>query len=264
MPPSMPQISPARFRSYMFKLPLFTRLILFVIFASWIASFLWNLQAIFALTPNEIKIPTALHRTQTYTLVHAGFLHALLNAIALTPLLERFEAEHGTITSAAVLLGPLSQIPAAIYVIIERGILGRNTPVIGSSIWVFLFLAVEAMKTYRTNPHFQLGTIQIPTWITPLVLVLFTSFLIPNTSFLGHLCGLGVGYLWAMNYLNFLKPPEWALRWIEGKLNLLGRVPHYVSVDQKTYGRFGVLPTSVAPDSGIPLTYVASTQRLGP
>lgn len=58
-----------------------------------------------------------------------------------------------------------------------------------------MFLAVEAVKTYRTNPHFQLGTIQIPTWITPLVLVFFTTFLVPNTSFLGHLCGLAVGYL---------------------------------------------------------------------
>jgi GPI-anchor transamidase subunit GAA1 len=39
-------------------------------------------------------------------------------------------------------------------------------------------------------------------------------------------------------------PPERVLRFVEGKLNLLGRVPHYVSVDQKTYGRYGVLPTS--------------------
>lgn len=39
-------------------------------------------------------------------------------------------------------------------------------------------------------------------------------------------------------------PPEKVLRFIEGKLNLLGRLPHYVSVDQKTYGRYGVLPTS--------------------
>lgn len=249
----------------MVKLPVFTRLVLFIIFASWLASFVWDLAASFALIPNEIQVPLALHRTQTYPLIHAGFLHALFNAVALTPLLERFEAEHGTITSAAVLLGPLSQIPAAIYVMIERGLLRMNTPVLGSSIWVFMFLAVEAVKTYRTNPHFQLGTIQIPTWITPLVLVFFTTFLVPNTSFLGHLCGLAVGYLWALNYLNFLKPPEWILRWIEGKLNLLGRIPHYVSVDQKTYGRFGVLPTSAVSEGPLPMTtYAGGTNRLGP
>jgi len=62
------------------------------------------------------------------------------------------------------------------------------------SIWVFTLLAMEAVKTYKSNPHFQLGTTQIPTWITPLVMVLFVSFLIPNTSFLGHVCGLAFGY----------------------------------------------------------------------
>ena len=72
-----------------------------------------------------------------------------------------------------------------------------------------------------------------------------------------------------LGYLKFLAPPEWILRWIEGKLNLLGRLPHYVSVDQKTYGRYGVLPTTNptlagAGDGNIALSYVASSQRLGP
>jgi len=52
------------------------------------------------------------------------------------------------------------------------------------------------------------------------------------------MCTVGLGYL------KFLSPPEWALRWVENRLNLLARLPHYVSVDQKTYGRFGVLPSA--------------------
>jgi hypothetical protein len=88
-----------------------------------------------------------------------------------------------------------------------------------------------------------------------------TSILVPYVSLLGHLCGAGLGYLWASGYIKFLVPPEKILRWLETKLNLLGRLPHYVSVDQKTYGRYGVLPTSSvplatrSPDAG---------QRLGP
>jgi glycosylphosphatidylinositol transamidase len=62
------------------------------------------------------------------------------------------------------------------------------------SIWVFTLLAMEAVKTYKTNPHFMLGDTKIPTWITPLVMVIFVSVLVPNTSFLGHLCGLIFGY----------------------------------------------------------------------
>lgn len=128
-----------------------------------------------------------------------------------------------------------------------------------NSVWVFLLLGIEAIKTFRANPYLDVAGTQIPTWITPLVLILFTSILIPHTSLLGHLCAVSVGYLCkscqctaraqltravGLGYLKFLAPPEKLLRWIEGKLNLLGRLPHYVSVDQKTYGRYGVLPQS--------------------
>lgn len=106
----------------------------------------------------------------------------------------------------------MSTIPALLYTFIERGILGMNTAVLGArygllckkleslcankenSIWVFTLIAMEAVKTYKSNPYFMLGTTQIPTWITPFVMVLFVSFLIPNTSFLGHVCGLLFGY----------------------------------------------------------------------
>lgn len=67
-----------------------------------------------------------------------------------------------------------------------------------------------------------------------------------------------------MGYLKFLSPPEKILRWIETKLNLLGRLPHYVSIDQKTYGRFGVLPSaSPNPGASPAIGLVGSTQRLG-
>jgi len=270
MAPTLPQFSVTRMRSYIFRLPLFTRLIILLIILFWIVSIqsIWDLQEWGSLIPKETGLST-LYRTNTFPLIHAGFIHALLNIIAVTPLLERFEAEHGTLTSLLLFFGPLSTIPALVYVLLERCILRGNTAVLGASVWVFMLLGMEAIKTYRTNPYFVLGTTQIPTWTTPLVLALFVTFLIPNTSLLGHLCGLGVGYLFGLGYLRFLAPPERILRWVESKMNLLGRLPHYVSVDQKTYGRYGVLPTSTASLGGavegaIPMTYVGSTQRLGP
>ena len=45
------------------------------------------------------------YRTNTFPLVHAGFFHAFMNILALTPLLERFEAEYGTLTTLALFLG---------------------------------------------------------------------------------------------------------------------------------------------------------------
>ena len=107
-------------------------------------------------------------------------------------------------------------------------------------------------------------------------MLVVVSALIPNTSFLGHLCAVGVGYLCTLaprdcfalrsqvpvglGYLRLLAPPERILRWIEGKLNLLARLPYYISIDQKTYGRYGVLPTAHGPV--VPNPSVG--QRLGP
>lgn len=112
----------------------------------------------------------------------------------------------------------------------------------------------------------SLGGFQIPTWTSALVAIFVINFLIPNTSLLGHLCSALVGYGWELGYLKFLVPPERILRWIESKLNLLGRLPHYVSVDQKTFGRYGVLPSREDPE--VPGTarsfFVGSSQRLGP
>lgn len=160
---------------------------------------------------------------------------------------------------------------------LERYVFFSNSAAVGASVWVFLLLSVEAIKTYRQNPHLTIGGYPIPTWTTPLFLMFIIHFLVPATSLLGHLCGAAVGYLWGLGYIKFLAPSEKILRWVEGKLNLLGRLPHYVSVDQKTYGRYGVLPSTnansprIGPGRGtlgaansIAVGPVGSTQRLGP
>ncbi|KAI0106334.1 hypothetical protein F4776DRAFT_440649 [Hypoxylon sp. NC0597] len=291
--PTIQGFSTLRARSYVFRLPLFTRAMILVMTAFWLAGLqsAWDVRQWGALIPNELGL-TTMYRVNTFPLIHINFFHALFNILSLTPLLERFETEFGTLTSFALFFGrkcaclrwdgslgfvevwhrlthvaALTTIPALIYIFIEKFILRGNTAVMGASIWVFLLLGVEAIRTFKTNPYLVIGTHHVPTWTTPLVLVLVVEALIPSTSFIGHLCGVGTGYLFGLGYLKFLSPPEKALRWIEGRLNLLGRLPHYVSVDQKTYGRFGVLPTSnssASTSTMTPLGLIGSTQRLGP
>ncbi|RKF54200.1 Rhomboid protein 2 [Golovinomyces cichoracearum] len=182
MTPSLPQFSAARLKGYLYRLPLFTRVVISIIFALSLLSIqtVWNVPKWGALTPKDIDL-TSMYRTNTFPLVHTSVFHAFFNILVLTPMLERFEAEYGSLTTLALFFG-------------QRGILRMNTSVLGASIWVFTLLAMEAVKTFRTNPYFTLGTTQIPTWTTPIVLALFVSILIPNTSFLGHLCGLVFGY----------------------------------------------------------------------
>lgn len=101
--------SGARARSYVYKLPLFTRVLLFAIVAAWFAGAVtpraqWDVRAWAALVPDEVGI-TSLYRTNTYPFVHLGFIHMVMNVLALTPLLERFESEYGTLTALALFMG---------------------------------------------------------------------------------------------------------------------------------------------------------------
>ncbi|PSR92328.1 hypothetical protein BD289DRAFT_428942 [Coniella lustricola] len=263
------QLSAGRARSYVYRLPLFTRVVVAAIIASWVVGVVtdtkWDIRAWGALVPQEIGF-ASLYRTNTYPFIHLNFLHMIMNLLALTPLVERFESEYGTLTALALFMGPFSTFPAALYTITEIFILHSNTAVMGASVWFFLLLGMEAIRTYKTNPHFVIATYNIPTWTTPLLLAVVVSALVPSSSLLGHLCGLLVGYFCGLGYMKFLAPPEKVLRFIEAKLRLLQLLPRYVSVDQKTYGRFGVLPTTATSPggAGVALGVVGSTQRLGP
>ncbi|CAK7272542.1 Putative rhomboid protease [Sporothrix epigloea] len=265
--PATAVFNPARStRSYLARLPLFTRVVAGLIVAFYLLDWLpfWDLRAWGSLVPSKLSIAT-LYRTNTFPLIHLNLFHMAANIVALIPLLDRFECEHGTITTLALFFGPFSTLPALMYVAVER-IFRMDTIVMGASVWVFLLLGAEAVRTYRTNPSFMVASVPVPTWATPLFFVFVIAVFIPNTSLLGHLAGLAVGYLCGFGYLKFLSPPESALRWIEARFNLLARVPHYVSVDQKTYGRFGVLPTVSGGTTGATpaIGLVGSTQRLGP
>ncbi|KAK5625500.1 hypothetical protein RRF57_001216 [Xylaria bambusicola] len=314
--PNVQSFNAQRARSYLLRLPLFTRVMIAVMIAFGLVGLqgAWNIQEWGALIPRELSLTTSMcsllaghpfslhthahthsycmgiclcsdladqirpalrlvYRVNTFPLIHKSLLHAIFNILALTPLLERFETEFGTLTSLALFFGPLTTIPALVYVFFDRFVLGANHAVLGASLWVFLLLGMEGVRTYKTNPYLVIGTYHVPTWTTPLFMAVVVQALVPGTSFVGHLCGVGTGYLCmqhpsfhvpeqtlirnltvGLGYLKFLAPPEWILREIESRLNLLGRLPHYVSIDQKTYGRFGVLPTSASSSSSTPMT----------
>lgn len=95
---------------------------------------------------------TIVYRLNTYPLIHRGFLHAFFNTLAFIPLLERFESEHGTLLTGAMFVGrrsskslnhsmfaalkddwvALSTLPAAAYLLIERGIFRQNAEILGA------------------------------------------------------------------------------------------------------------------------------------
>ncbi|KAJ3570843.1 hypothetical protein NPX13_g5591 [Xylaria arbuscula] len=166
--PNVQSFNALRARSYLLRLPLFTRAMIAVMIAFALAGLqgAWNIQEWGALIPRELSITT-----------------------------KRFETEFGTLTSLALFFGPLTTIPALIYVFFDRFVLGANHAVLGASLWVFLLLGMEGVRTYKTNPYLVIGTYHVPTWTTPLFMAVVVQALVPGTSFIGHLCGVGTGYL---------------------------------------------------------------------
>lgn len=59
----------------------------------------------------------AVYRLNTFPFIHLNFFHAVMNILALTPLLERFETEYGTLTALALFFGrwfPFSSYAAGV------------------------------------------------------------------------------------------------------------------------------------------------------
>jgi membrane associated rhomboid family serine protease len=72
------------------------------------------------------------YRLNTFPLMHLNFIHLIFNIFAVTPLLERFEAEFGTLVTLALFTGPFGLLPGGIYTLLEKFILRGNTAVMGA------------------------------------------------------------------------------------------------------------------------------------
>lgn len=61
MAPTLPSFHPARLRSYIFRLPLFTRIVVLLIVIFWVLELqsAWNVVQWGALIPNEINLRTS-------------------------------------------------------------------------------------------------------------------------------------------------------------------------------------------------------------
>lgn len=151
--PSLPQFNPLRFRSYVFRLPLATRLLVAAIVGLWIAAIpLPWLRELGSLSPDKFDLTQSMcissgmlrlfyvvegcacnivanlenpehvfhelfqvnirltlcspvHRLNLFPLTHLGFFHMFFDVLAITPLLERFEAEFGTIVTLSLFTG---------------------------------------------------------------------------------------------------------------------------------------------------------------
>jgi len=112
-----------RLESYLWRLPLLTKAVVFaIIFARFLEMCGVPLNGMWALDPEKMDLSQSMwflrlrvykngadggvvHRLNTYILIHANLIHMALNLIAVTPLLERFEREIGTLKTTLLVAG---------------------------------------------------------------------------------------------------------------------------------------------------------------
>ncbi|KAK9449294.1 uncharacterized protein V1518DRAFT_415606 [Limtongia smithiae] len=240
--------SSALFRERLQTLPYLTTVTSFVIvlLAIGCSVVFPGLRTALALAPGSV-LGGGLYRLVTYPIVHQNVMHALFNMFALLPVLSSFEEDTGTVATAGALL-LFSIVPGIAYTVVAPILFTKPPTVLGSSGWVFTLMAYFAMKEFSFRHTIALTpTVQIPTWITPILTLLLVALLLPGSSFLGHLLGLLTGYGYALGYLNPAKLPQGVVLRIEaalGNANLTRLVPRFVSDDYASKHRV-VIDTSI-------------------
>jgi membrane associated rhomboid family serine protease len=125
---SLPNINSARIRSAVIRIPLATKAFLAVIVGFWVLGLLFGPQTWARLDPDKVFngggksflhfrdykenretdsdwVCDIAHRLSTYPFVHLNIFHTIINLMALTPLLEKFEGENGTLTTLIMFTG---------------------------------------------------------------------------------------------------------------------------------------------------------------
>ncbi len=136
-------------------------------------------------------------RILTGAFMHAGYVHLIVNMIALWQLGVLLET----------LLGPIGMLKVYFFSMIGSGltvtILGGTEPTVGASGAIYgLFGALLAMGMRMGSPGRALVWSLFPALVINLVL----TFVIPNISIAGHLGGLASGFAlaWRLRLERFL------------------------------------------------------------
>ena len=162
------------------------------------------------------------HRLNTYPLIHTSLLHLLSNLFVLYVPLASFEVTHGSLHTA-VLLNTLGAITGIAYTITTHILvyLGIDTPdvldtyILGSSGWAFSFVTIHALTTSIRTPMTKFAIASspysIPTVFIPIIYLIISWVIVPNSSFLGHFISIICGFLVFKNLIAVLAIPPFRI-----------------------------------------------------
>ncbi|KAK6349968.1 Glycosyl phosphatidyl inositol protein transamidase complex subunit [Orbilia brochopaga] len=226
-------------------LPILTRVVLGVCVVVYIVGRVVDIDELLVLRTSVFGF-SQLHRLNTYPFVHFNFLQVLINLVAVTYPLSRFERENGTLHTLLMVVGPFSTFPAIAYTAVDKLLLGGVGTYGGLSTFIVMFAAMDATRMRRYKPYYWVAGYRIPSWAPVVgVWLLLEIFVLGGIGWLIHIFAMAVGAAYAAEYLKLLEPPEKVLKFVEAKLlTIFARIPHYVSLEaREAAGHTLVLPT---------------------
>eukprot|EP01083_Nonionella_stella_P092531 259068_1 len=136
---------------------------------------------------------------------HVGILHLAMNMLSLFYLGRRLEQKFGSICTfgLVVLFNFLSGL---LYLLLSflAGFFYHNfwySNAIGFSGILFAMLMVDCQLSAGQSRSL-FGMVAVPVWIYPWVSLALISFILPGVSFLGHLAGILIGWIYSKGYLG--------------------------------------------------------------
>jgi rhomboid domain-containing protein 1 len=148
-----------------------------------------------------------LWRLVTPVFAHAGVLHILMNMMTLHSIAPHIEHKLGTLPfiSAILLFAVLAN---SLYVALD--LLARHLRFNGYCSVGFsgvLFSLVVLQTKISAHSHQNLfGFFSVPSHLYPWALLFLLQLIFPGISFLGHLSGLLVGFIYVSGALQWLSP----------------------------------------------------------
>eukprot|EP01102_Stenamoeba_stenopodia_P001948 TRINITY_DN11760_c0_g1_i1.p1 TRINITY_DN11760_c0_g1~~TRINITY_DN11760_c0_g1_i1.p1 ORF type:complete len:363 (+),score=38.80 TRINITY_DN11760_c0_g1_i1:401-1489(+) len=221
------------------KIPFITRNVIITCSAIYIAQiflgvsvgYVCNLPALILIRPSE------LWRLLTAGFFHMGLLHLALNMLSMQSLGAHLEHTMGSFRLGYLTLlfnALVSGLHFTISIIVSRYFDSpeyENQCSVGFSGVLFALLTVRCSSSDSQSQSSIFGLTSVPTRFYPWVLLLALQFLMPNISFIGHLSGILVGYLYTFGVIQPLIPSgrrisSWESSSLQGIVLCRGYVPY--------------------------------------
>ncbi|KAI8807125.1 hypothetical protein BJ742DRAFT_813521 [Cladochytrium replicatum] len=227
-------------------------------FVSLVYSLSGDLNSAGCLRPDLLfsNVAQGLYRILTSPMLHANFLHLLLNMLAFLPLGVRAEKANGSLKFACILLilVVLSQVTTVLLSYIVDSVVTTgylSACIIGFSGVIFGMITSMECMDHRPRPMFG-NVLSVPASLYPWVLLVIIQIVLPSASMIGHIGGIAAGYLHGFGLLNIIIPSSSTIVKLEGKpwMSRVTSNGHFVHCPVSLPLRIGDAASPTSPGGG--------------